>query len=520
MMCRNAPRNWLIMTLALAGWAVLPGPQASAQVVANPSAKLDPTLVSTADLINQIYTTGSATTTIISALRQSRDPAIAPIFAQLTKSDNQDIRLYGMISQVILTGDTALLDLDFIGKIPDSGVVGSAMAMLIDRKLITDAQLTYLGQKAPEPSHRAMAWTELSRRGQLADSAALQLLASDIQRDGVRLFAGVTLLARKDAADQAVGLKNLQAVYDRHDPRNLPLIAVALMRIRSENIAPAGIWVETIARDAKADESLRLTALAAALYLKRAEAPTILADLIKSSDKTYLQTKLALLALEFADQLRPGHIAGLGGKSAAGTLAYETAALVRTAVAGKDFTTDLVKLLKDEHPIVMDWCIIYAQRTTDSARQLALYQTLLNTSKAVDERRERDFERAALAAEKLAELRTPEARALLTLGIKSNQRPVVEATLVGILRSDNTTKETTELVLPHYANLQRAVAFESATNYATLILARDGRPEALPRLHDMVMGGTVQNVGYRALAGWYYARQTKQEAALLARIAK
>jgi len=90
---------------------------------------------------------------------------------------------------------------------------------------------------------------------------------------------------------------------------------------------------------------------------------------------------------------------------------------------------------------------------------------------------------------------------------------VVEAALAGIYRSK--AENQAELVMPIWDGLTRTTSTETAANYAALILARAGRKEPLTWLPGMVVGGTVQRAGFRALAGWYYAKLKGQTGELL-----
>jgi hypothetical protein len=97
--------------------------------------------------------------------------------------------------------------------------------------------------------------------------------------------------------------------------------------------------------------------------------------------------------------------------------------------------------------------------------------------------------------------------------LQSDNRAVVEAVLAGIYRSR--AKDQSELVMPIWAGLTKTTSTETAANYAALILARDGRKEPLTWLPGMVVGGTVQGPGFRALASWYYAKLQGQADSLI-----
>jgi hypothetical protein len=80
----------------------------------------------------------------------------------------------------------------------------------------------------------------------------------------------------------------------------------------------------------------------------------------------------------------------------------------------------------------------------------------------------------------------------------------VEAVLAGLFRSDS--KNQSELALGVWDGLTKTTSMQNATNYAALILAREGHQEAMTWLPGIIMGGTAQGPGIRALAAWYYAK--------------
>ena len=125
-----------------------------------------------------------------------------------------------------------------------------------------------------------------------------------------------------------------------------------------------------------------------------------------------------------------------------------------------------------------------------------------------------------MAAEKIATQNTPAGRATLKGYLRSDNRAIVEAVLAGIYRS--TAPDQAELVADFWTRFSehQSGPYENAANYAALIMARDGKPAVKSWLGGMVQGGTVQDIGFRALAVWYYAKLTGQADALAKRFAE
>jgi hypothetical protein len=268
-----------------------------------------------------------------------------------------------------------------------------------------------------------------------------------------------------------------------------------------------------LASDEKNDEGLRYTAVAALLALKAHEGPEVLGGMIQKQKDIIQQVKLGLISIQYADQLTPALVDPfIKSKS---ILVRELGDVALKGVQGADNTAGLVALIKEGHPIVLDWSMGYADLMA-SEKRIAIRTAIINQANMVDGVRDSDYERAAAAAQKLLEEDGPAGRKIITTQLQSDNRAVVEAVLAGIYRSNATDKS--ELVARVWDGLTKTSSTETAANYAALIFAREGRKEPLAWLPGMVMGGTVQGPGFRALAGWYYAKLQGQSDAMLKRL--
>ena len=461
---------------------------------------------------------------VISALRSSHDAALAPVFDAMRKSSQVENQIYGMVAAAVLTKDATRIDVDLLIKTREPTLIGSAIATLIDASVITNEQLEKIMTGASDPAHRAMAAGELNHRGALKDRSILTSLLNN-DKDVVRYYAAVSLLESPSAAtapggaggagvssnDTAAALAALHEMSDTHDLRQAPVQALMIVRAQKQTITAAAPWIAEIARDEKKEGGLRLTAVMALLILKNPAGPEILTNLIAQERDAVKQIKLGLISLEFAERLTPAALDPLVKSKTAlarsvGTLAQH-AARDRSA----DVTTGILKLIQDGQPIVMDWALIYSDRAAPD-RRMAIRSALINASTIVDEQRGQDYERAAGAAQRAVE-DSAAGRRLVGSMLSSDNKAVVEACLAGIYRSE--IADQSALVLPQFEHYMKAPHAETIANYATLILAREGHAEALAWLPNMVIGSTVQNPGFRALAGWYYAKLKGQSAAFL-----
>jgi hypothetical protein len=450
---------------------------------------------------------------VITALRSTKDKALLPLFLKLQQSKALENQIYGMVAATLLTKDEKRLDLPMLLSTKDSSLIGSAIASLIDGEAITDAQLERIASDATEDIHRSMALGELTRRGKLKDRAQLLDLLKSRQEE-VRYYAAVTLLEAKDAPEAGQALAVLNEMSQRHDLRRAGVQGIMVMRVQKEKIVAATPWLVQLASDEQNDEGLRFTAVASLLTLKQPDGPRILADMIQKQRDSISQVKLGLIALEFAADLKPSVTAPL--LQSRSQLARGIAALAQKAAQGStnDGTTDLVKLLKEGHPIVLDWALSSSERA-DADRKMEIRKAIIQQATVVDEQRGRDYERAAVAAQRMLEDGGTPGRKLLGTLVLGDNRAVAEAVLAGIYRSNAANQS--ELVLPAWETLSRSTSEETAANYAAIILAREGKMEPLAWLSGMVMGGTVQSQGFRGIAGWYYAKLLNQTDLLLKR---
>jgi hypothetical protein len=448
---------------------------------------------------------------VFSALRLSRDPAVMPMFDRLRQSKLPENQVYAMIAEIFLAKDASKLDVAVLLS-AEPTITGSAIAALIDANLITDEQLQKILSDAPDPVHRVMAAGELNRRKALKDRTVLKTLLSS-SKEMVRHYAAITMLTQKDDAENAAAIAALNDMARTHDLKIAPVQAILMLKVEKDNLPLAAPWVTLIAAEPENDDGLRMTAVATLLAIKGAEGPRLFADMVQKERDSVDQIKLGLIAIEHADRLKPAQIEPLTKSKS--PLAKSIAAVAMRAAEGNDITADVVKLIREGQPLVMDWSVAYSDHC-DPARRMAIRSTVISESKIVDDIRGRDFERAALATQKILEDSTPDGRGVIAAFLKSDNRAVVEAVLAGITRS--TAEKQAELVLPIWESVSKAAATETAANYAALILAREGRKEVVPWLTGMVQGGKVQNVGFRALAGWQYARLTGQAEAMLKRV--
>jgi len=449
---------------------------------------------------------------VFTMLRATRDPAVLPVFVKLAQSNAPENQAYAYVASATITKDSAKANLAAILQMNDAGLVGTAISALMDADLLNEQQLMTIATTANDPAHRVMAAGELNRKGKLANRELLTGLLK-ANKDIVRYFAAISLLETKDAAEVQAALATLRELTAKNDAKAAPIQALMFSRIAKFNIAAAAPWVESISADEKADEDLRRAGVVTLLSLKRTEGARLYGAMVQSQREIGDQIKLALIGIEFAEQIKPATFEPI--EKSRSTLAKSLGVIARQAAEGNDINGALVRQMREGHPLVLDWALIYADRAEPERRRV-LRQAIISQATVVDGVRGKDFERAVIATQRLLEEATKPDRAIVAELLKSPNRAVVEAVVAGAMRSNATN--LSELILPHWEALSKTAATEAAANYAAIVLAREGRQESLAWLSGMVQGGTVQTIGFRVIAGWYYAKLQNQHEDMLKRV--
>ncbi len=455
---------------------------------------------------------------VLMALRSTRDKGLLPVFQTLRDSKADENKIFAMVALAILAKDAGIeptgpLALDFktLFSTKDAVLQTSALGSLINAHAISEQELKIVLTTAPEAIQRAMAAGELSVMKKLDDrSGMLELLKND--KAIVKYEAALTILDGGQPADEAAALDVIKKLSAGHDLRMAQIEALMFERMQKEKLKAALPWAVQVASDEAVDIGLRYSALAALLTFRAPEGPKILTDMIQTQKDALEHAKMGLMSIEFADQIKKEFLAPIVVSKSA--LARSIATIAQKAADKQDVTADLIALIKEGHPLVMDWAYQYSGRAAPD-RRLALRAALVNQATMVDNVRDRDYERAALAAERILEEDGPAGRKVISGLLFSENRAVVDATLSGIYRSS--ARDQAEFILQIWGTLSNPKTPNStnSANYAALILAREGRKEPIDWLPKMVVGGTVQGPGFRSLAGWYYAKLTNQTDKLL-----
>ncbi len=468
----------------------------------------DPVILQTQKFFNEAFTFNGSGAQVLLNLRSTRDPALAPFFLRLSVSKDPQLQLLGLVDANYVTQNPKLLHLGKLLANVDTRLITPALAEAMQDGKLSPAQLQHLLIKAPEPAQRMMAAAVLVKKHpKLVLPILDQTLASS--RPSVRYYAALTLLQTRNPVQIRKGLAVLAELAGHHSPRMRRIKRLLLLRVASEKIHPAIPWLQLIAKNPRSEFDTRLSAIRALLKMNDPAGAILFGQAVRDARGVVDRIEAGLAAIQYGHLIKAADITPL--EKTRSPLLRDIAKTASIAASGKDPTPDLLHLINQGQPIFLNWVLSYCSEPT-AAHKTALLAALVKLSTIVDGDRTQDFGRAVLAAQQLAQTDTPADRHLLAGFLKSPQRGIVEAVLVGMLRSRQ--HNFSPLILPVLPSLlnnrDRRIA-----QCAAIILGREGAKQAVPLLAHVCLGSVDRSDGFRAVAGWYYAKLTGQTAALL-----
>ncbi len=468
----------------------------------------DPVILQTQKFFNQAFTFNVNGAQVLLNLRSTRDPALAPFFLKLSASKDPQLQLLGLVDANYVTHNPKLLHLEKLLANVDTRLITPSLAQAMQNGKLSTAQLRHLLTKAPQPAQRMMAAAVLVKKHpKLVLPILDQTLASS--RPSVRYYAAMTLLQTHNPAQIRKGLAVLAELVDHHSPRLRRIKRLLLLRAASEKIHPAISWLQRIAKNSHSQFGTRLSAIRALLAMKDPTGGPLFGDAVREAKGVVDRIEAGLTAIQYGHLIKVADIAPL--QKTDSPLLQKISKIAIIAASGKDPTPDLLRLINQGQPIFLNWVISYCSEPT-TPHKISLLAALVKLSTIVDGDRTQDYARAVLAAQQLAQADSPADRHVLAGFVKSPQRGIVEAVLVGMLRSRQ--HNFSPLILPVFKSLLKK-RDRRIGQYAAIILGREGARQAAPFLARVCLRSVDRSDGFRAVAGWYYAKLTGQTAALL-----
>ncbi len=502
-----APADTASAAAAVAATAVKATPSAGASAT-KPAPVADPLVLKAA---RRLFAAGLAATSrgesILTDLRSTRDPALLPLFAQVQKSSSPALQLLGMVYANYVTRDPKTINIPNLLGNADPSLITPTIAELIETGTLSSRQLAAIADSAVQPAQRLMAASVLvDQHNKIGQKVATELLAAD--QPAVRYYAAMTLLRTADAALHKRGLAVLAKLVTDDSPRLVNSKLLLLARVRAQKITTALPWVAQMAQSRASDARIQRAAITTLLALKDKQGAGDLVAAIAHASGVINRIELAFLAIEFGKYLTAADVKPLAITSS--PLLADLAKAVQEAAGGGDPHTALVALVEQGQPIFLNWLLEYAKEP-GTPHRLEYLKRIIKLGIVADNQRDLDYARAVLAAEYLAKSKEPAARKLLAELLQMPRGSAVEAVLAGMVRSNE--RNFSPLLLPLWHGLKHRR--HRVSDYAALLLAREGHARVLPQLAHAVMFELTRSRGFRAVAGWYYAKLTNSTNELL-----
>lgn len=277
------------------------------------------------------------------ALRQLRDPSVAPLFAKLVESDRWALRVDSVLGLAELSAD-GRIDLTKVEQLPGERDRDAAISAILALRLADAAQVKSMLAWSDLPSSsRALLAGELRRLGESPDPTMLSRLAGS-KTPEIAGFAACMLLDMKADGTEAVALSTKARELIASAPPATRSSAVAQVAEASaaSSLRGAAPFIATLIALPDLSEESRMRALGSLLTLAPAEAyPELAKSVAADRSNTALLRYAAILLASGArapaaewDRLRNGDEAleGIANAGAALSTPGNDATAYRTLV--------------------------------------------------------------------------------------------------------------------------------------------------------------------------------------------
>jgi hypothetical protein len=386
----------------------LMGPRADAQA--------DPGVTSAKNLLQQATKPqrDGSHNALLMGLRQLEDPALLPLFRGLSGSGYLSMRIHGQLGAAALSPQRRI-DLSTLAEVEDQRELVQVLSAAIDDEMIDNkAMATLLTWDGLElPLRQAIAIRLMAAGGKVDTTpfkASLDVeLTEETTASRLLQYAlGALLLA--EARDDA-GTAALDKLPTLKNSTADAVIAQVLDAAMRQGFACAKPLALTIASDQDRDPSLQLLAIQAALRLESPRAAKQWQAMFKRADDSAQRIRLAMVALDAADQVEPALF---------DTLANQGQWIDAIAQAGraiaeqdKDLPAAMKPLIETGQPISVQWVVTYCRREQPEQGPALLELVIRNHDKAPRHHQGRSIQTAIAATTALCELYPKNANANL-----------------------------------------------------------------------------------------------------------
>ena len=446
----------------------------------------------------------------ITALRKLHDPALAPLFDWLARSQNPSQKIHGLLGLAECSQEQEL-DLVRMAAIDNPAMQAEILSAAMDNDLLP-----------PHQAQQLVNWPDM-------DSAVKTLVAARLVRD--RQFSDVDLLldaaqsenlARKGLAglllmqlERPEGLEVLLALDEhkdtQHDDVRLMLLETAV-RYQFHRVAP---WATKVCTEPGVDSRVGLLALKASIRFGAPRGANIWKNRFATTSDPADRTRLALLALGLAPYVDRGFFKPLEADT--DPLIHQIGQAGRAIASNHQVDIEVIRLIELHHPMVNRWALSYAERDAQAGDAQVILLGMIMAYDDAQKVNPREASASVISATRKLCTHHPTAAASYLRPILADPRTdpgLTQGILQGLLRCRASEAE------PVIAGL--TPPSEMAThNLWIVLLARCTLPMTQTQtdvLKLLVRGGGGLDVTLRLQAAWSYLKRTGQTNAALTRV--
>ena len=457
---------------------------------------------------------GRAQNVLLKALRQLRDPELAPLFSDMVQSRNDELRIHGILGLAELSEPHAL-NTEFAADIDDLMLQAQLITVALDGDLLDESRMTEI-VKWPEGDSTAVKMIvalKMVEEGYLTDVAPVQSLLDEVDAGDNETLQWTGALLRTQL-DEAGALDELKKLALEDNPKRDVIREVLLKRVLDHKFERAGEWALRIAEEAGASRAMFFLSMRAALVSETAGAESLWLSRYASSESPAEQMHLSLLALNVSEHMSEAPYEALISSEDPLTQKIGRSGL---AAARDDAAAEqaILQLIEEHHIPSNDWALCWAAEQ-EPARARAVMLGLLYAAASEEPRgRAARQQHAVFAAQQLIET-DAKAPAVLSNLMNEFDGTMQEVILMGGIQAEE--GEVTRIT--DGVNEWRTRAAQSM---AVLLRAKHGASLSAAELEDLslvVRGGGDLEEPLRLQAAWVYLKLTSQQQVALATVLK
>ncbi len=474
--------------------------QAPAPRKAEPNAA--PAMPKTArEYLKAMLASSEYTDNVLGILRTVEDPELVPLYVAYSRSGDKRHRLFATTTLGDLKGDLAAAALlERVFNDPTMAIRSQSLAILMQNKKITPAQLQEVIDKVPDDNLHCLAASGLVQAG-LAEQVMPLLTKLSASTDALTAVLCRMRLLGLGKTEQMEPLARI--VNDPNTKKEV--LELMLNQIAEEKIAPAAELAEKLASQTRPEE-VRWLAYNAIAAVSPNSAQKLY-EAITKSDMTVFRSRVFWL-LSQQKQATPFVKALADGNDAVAALArFELARPAGDDAAAKA----AVNVVNLKHPVLATFILDRAKDdiAVDAAKAewyVPALSAIARNVPAQEGALRIEHEQAAKAAKLLGDQGGEKAMVVLK-DLLADTGDLRRAAAAGLLRTSNPAAAA--LVRPLLEN-----PYEELATTAALAMGRHGHKDALKSLQDIVArNATYRRPAIPLMAAWFILKTTGESKA-------